>query len=57
MSAINKKCIKIIIGSDGAGAYFRQSWCMKTNDRKIRMQKSKESFSWKVLEVLMRTLF
>lgn len=57
MSAINKKWIKIIIGGDGAGAYFRQRWCMKTNDRKIRMQKSKESISWKALEVLMRTLF
>ena len=57
MSAIKKKWIKIIIGGDGAGAYFRQRWCMKTNDRKIRMQKSKESISWKALEVLMRTLF
>lgn len=57
MSAVNKKWIKIIIGSDGAGAYFRQSWCMKTNDMKIRMQKSKDSISWKALEVLMRTLF
>lgn len=53
MSAINKKWTKIIIRGDGAGAYFEQRWCMKTNDRKIRMQKAKAS--WKAIEVLMRT--